>query len=123
MIAGSYFQAMPAAKHSRPPSARARRSLLPPKHFEIVARRLRVLGVPSRLRILDALMSGALGMGELAAATGLEQSNLSRQVTELEREGCVARIRRGREVLVEIADPTLRALCALVCRAIEERAR
>jgi len=67
-------------------------------------------------------------MAELAEATGLQQSNLSRQVTELERAGCVARERVGREVKVQIADPTLAKLCELVCgslqrQADEERAR
>ena len=68
------------------------------EHLEAAARRFRTLGVPSRLRILSALMDGPLGMAELESATGLEQSNLSRQVTELEREGCVARLRTGRTV-------------------------
>ena len=94
---------------------------LPEDMVDAVAQRFRVLGVPSRLRILSSLMGGALGMTELGAATGLEQSNLSRQVTELEREGCVARRRRGRSVEVEIADPSLRELCGLVCGALVEQ--
>lgn len=93
---------------------------LPEEHLEAAARRFRTLGVPSRLRILKQLMGGPQGMTELQEATGLEQSNLSRQVTELEREGCVARIRRGRSVGVEIADPTLRELCALVCGSLAD---
>jgi hypothetical protein len=49
-------------------------------------------------------------------------------VTELERAGCVARVRDGREVTVQIADPMLAKLCELVCGALqrqanEERAR
>lgn len=92
---------------------------LPEHLLEAVARRFRALGVPSRLRILNALMNGPLGMGDLEDATGLEQSNLSRQVTELEREGCVTRTRAGRTVEVEIADPSLHALCKLVCGALE----
>lgn len=96
--------------------------------LELVAARFRALAVPSRLRVLNALMAKALSMNELAAATGLQQSNLSRQVTELERAGCVARERQGREVVVAIADPTLRQLCELVCgsllaQAEAERAR
>jgi len=96
--------------------------------LELVAARFRALAVPSRLRVLNALMEGALSMAELAEATGLQQSNLSRQVTELERAGCVARERVGREVKVQIADPTLAKLCELVCgslqrQADEERAR
>ena len=90
--------------------------------LQAVARRFRALGVPSRLRVLDALMAGPLAMGELAEATGLSQSNLSRQVTELELEGCVARERQGREVEVRISDPTLQQLCELVCGAIARKA-
>jgi ArsR family transcriptional regulator len=92
---------------------------LPEHLLEDVARRFRTLGVPSRLRILNTLMEGRLGMAELERVTGLEQSNLSRQVTELERAGCVARCRDGRTVAVEITDPTLAKLCALVCGALD----
>lgn len=90
--------------------------------LEAVARRFRALGSPSRLRILNALMDGGLTVGELVAATGLEQSNLSRQVAELEREDCVTRSREGRHVRVEIADETLYALCDLVCGALRDQA-
>lgn len=86
-----------------------------------VAARFRALSEPSRLRVLNALMDGPRGMGELMELTGLQQSNLSRQVTELERAGCVARERRGREVVVLIADPTLSALCELVCGALRKQ--
>ena len=95
---------------------------LPPALLASVAERFRVLGSVSRLQVLSALMDGPLGMAELMAATGLEQSNLSRHVRELERAGCVARRRSGRSVAVEISDPTLMALCDLVCGALRERA-
>jgi DNA-binding transcriptional ArsR family regulator len=87
-----------------------------------VAARFRLLGAPSRLGILNALMGGPLGMAALARATGLEESNLSRQVAELERGGCVRRTRRGRSVEVEISDPSLKALCEVVCGALRTRA-
>ena len=103
-----------------PKKTKQKQNALPEEQLEAIARRFRALGVPSRLRILNQLMGGPLGMTELVEATGLEQSNLSRQVTELEREGCVARIRQGRSVTVEIADPTLRELCALVCGALTD---
>jgi len=100
--------------------AKADGKALPEEILDAVARRFRTLGVPSRLRILNLLMGGPVGMAELGEASGLEQSNLSRQVTELEREGCVARRRVGRTVQVEIADHTLRDLCGLVCGALSE---
>jgi len=95
---------------------------LPEELLEGVARRFRALGVPSRLRILNVLMGGPQSMSALEEHTGLEQSNLSRQVTELERAGCVVRARAGRTVEVEISDPTLRELCELVCGALEDEA-
>lgn len=95
---------------------------MPAAFLDAVARRFRVLGVPSRLRILNALMGGPRWMTELEEATGLEQSNLSRQVTELEREGCVRRERVGREVEVRIADDSLYELCELVCGALTRQA-
>ncbi len=108
--------ASPTRKH-RPPG-----EPLPEALLEAAAERFRTLGVPSRLRILSALMEGPFGLSELQRRTGLEQSNLSRQVTELERGGCVVRRRSGRTVEVEICDPTLRELCDLVCGALAERA-
>ena len=102
--------------------ARKKKKPTLPEHLlEAVAQRFRTLGVPSRLRILNALMSGPMGMSELEDSTGLEQSNLSRQVTELEREGCVERRRSGREVEVELVDESLPELCDLVCGALAEK--
>lgn len=111
----SYIQGVASRKNPA-------RTPLSETQLEEVARRFRTLGVPSRLRVLDALMAGPLSMTDLAEATGLTQSNLSRQVTELEQAGCVERTRLGREVEVSISDPSLRRLCELVCGALEERA-
>ena len=89
--------------------------------LEAVARRFRALAVPSRLRIVNALMNGPLAMAELADETGLAPSNLSRQITELELVGCVLRERSGRDVTVHIADPTLHQLCELVCGSLAKQ--
>jgi DNA-binding transcriptional ArsR family regulator len=105
--------------HSLPSSSPA----LPDSLLERVAARFRALGSPSRLRILSALMEGPLLMADLGQATGLEASNLSRHVLGLEQDGCVARERLGREVRVRIADPSLPALCDLVCGAVLDNAR
>ena len=104
------------------PTPASAKGPLPPALLTSVADRFRALGSASRLQVLNALMGGPLGMADLIAATGLEQSNLSRHVRELERAGCVARRRSGRTVEVEISDPTLMALCDLVCGALRDRA-
>jgi DNA-binding transcriptional ArsR family regulator len=106
-----------AERRGNPGSALA--SLLPPEVLELVAGRFRVLSSPSRLRILDALMQGSRSMGELSELTGLEQSNLSRHVATLERDGCVARRREGLQVYVDVVDPSLKPLCELVCGGLK----
>ena len=95
---------------------------LPPALLDQVAARFRALGAPSRLRILDALMEGPLQVADLATATGLRPSNLSRHIQALESAGCVLRERVGRSVRVAIADPSLHALCELVCGALRDQA-
>lgn len=86
---------------------------LPGELLDAVAARFRLLGAPSRLKILQAVLRGPRTMTELQAATGLEQSNLSRRVGELEAGGLVHRRRRGRQVIVEAADGPFEELCAL----------
>ena len=103
-------------------SAAARHPVLPAAVLEVVAARFRLLGAASRLSIVNAVMNGPLTMSQLEAATGLEQSNLSRRVSELEQGGCVRRCRDGRHLVVEIADPALGRLCALVCGSLEAQA-
>jgi DNA-binding transcriptional ArsR family regulator len=100
------------------PSSSAAHTLLPPEALEEVAARFLVLSSASRLRILNALMQGPLSVGQLVAATGLEQSNLSRHVTALEQGGCVARRREGQRVIVDVVDPSLKPLCQVVCGSL-----
>ena len=93
---------------------------LPDQVLDAVAARFRLLGATSRLRILNALLDGPRTMGELQESTGLEQSNLSRRVSELEAGGCLRRRRDGRRVIVEVTDETLNELCSLVCDSLKE---
>ena len=92
---------------------------MPDAVLERVAARFRVLGATSRLKILNALMGGEMTVGDLLERTGLEASNLSRHLAALEKGGCVHRSRKGREVVVGICDPSLRALCDTVCGSLK----
>jgi len=88
---------------------------LPPELIELVARRFHVLGSASRIRVVDSLMNGPLGISEIVEVTGLEQSNLSRHLKDLEQGGWVKKTRDGNSVMVEVADDTLFQICELVC--------
>ena len=87
--------------------------------IEGAARLLAVLGEPSRLKILRVLWEAPRSVGEIVEATGLKQSNVSRQLGLLHGAGIVARTPQGTRVLYEIALPVVRDLCGLVCEGAQ----
>ena len=95
-----------------------RRPLSGPE-LELVARRFAVLADPLRLRLVHALFTGEHSVGELVAATGGSQTNVSRDLALLTQARVVARRKQGVRALYSITDPTIFALCELVCTSLE----
>ncbi|MBW2274959.1 MAG: winged helix-turn-helix transcriptional regulator [Deltaproteobacteria bacterium] len=89
--------------------------------LEMVAARFRALGDPSRLRLLNLLMQGARSVQELVDESGLTQTNVSRHLGLLRREGVVTRSREGNRALYRIADPSIAKLCNTVCGGLSDR--
>lgn len=79
--------------------------------LEQVARRLRALGEPGRLRIVCALSGGEMSVAGLAAALALPRATLSRQLAVLHEAGVTQRRRVGANVVYRVADQTLLGLC------------
>jgi DNA-binding transcriptional ArsR family regulator len=94
---------------------------LPDPLVELIAHRFRVLGEPARIKLLDALRSGPAPVGELAGRLGLSQQNTSKHLGVLAAAGIVERARAGNSVVYAISDPTVFALCELVCDALRDR--
>lgn len=88
-----------------------------------VASRFRVLAVPARLQVLQALRGGPCHVSALVDATGLRQANLSKHLAVLRAHALVAPVRRGRFVEYGIADPGVLALCDAVCGQVARTAR
>ena len=88
---------------------------LPDPLIELVARRFRVIGEPMRIRLLDHLRRGELSVGELADTLGASQQNVSKHLGVLHEAGMVERRKAGTRVVYGIADPTVFALCEIVC--------
>lgn len=86
-----------------------------------VAHRFRVLGEPTRIRLLDALRTGPAGVGALAARLGLSQQNTSKHLGVLAGAGLVTRSRAGNNAVYAISDPTVFTLCEVVCDAMRDR--
>lgn len=89
--------------------------------IELVAARFRVLGEPSRLRLLQSLRKSELNVSELVEATGLTQANASRHLQALAEAGIVGRRREGATVIYFIADPGIFDLCEIVCGSLQRR--
>jgi DNA-binding transcriptional ArsR family regulator len=60
-------------------------------------------------------------VSELAEACGYTAANMSRHLAVLMQQGFVKREGRGTSVYYQIADPTIYALCDLVCDRIAQQ--
>ncbi len=87
--------------------------------LELIAARFRVLGEPSRLKLIRALEQGEKSVTELMAATGLTQANTSRHLQSLTQAGVLGRRKEGLSVIYFIADPGIFELCHHVCGSIQ----
>jgi DNA-binding transcriptional ArsR family regulator len=90
-----------------------------PEVLEHVAARFKVLSEPLRLLILQQLDTGKLSVGELAAAVGSTQPNVSKHLKILQDEGLIARRKDGNAVYYSIADPSVFELCDVVCGSLK----
>lgn len=95
--------------------------LVPPDLLDAAAARFRLLGDPTRLRLLRALYDAEeRTVQELANATDQSHANTSKHLRQLAEAGVVVGRRDGLHVHYRITDPTLRRLCDLVCDALGE---
>ena len=75
------------------------------EYLDRVARMLKLLAHPHRLKIVEALdVSGALPVYELMTRLGLAQAPTSQHLNLMRRAGLVEAERRGREIWYDIAD-------------------
>ena len=87
----------------------------------LVAARFRALADPSRLHLLATLMGGERSVQALVEATALSQTNVSRHLGVLRREGIVARRREGNRAVYRIVDASVVQLCQLACGGLTGR--
>jgi len=82
--------------------------------LEKVAEQFRLLGEPRRLRILQAICQKPLTVGEIVAATGATQSNISRHLSLMAAAGIIKRQKVGLFVYYGMSNPLTMKLCELV---------
>jgi len=88
---------------------------LPDEALAQVAAYFQALSEPTRLRMLNLLRQQERSVGELAQLCGYSAANVSRHLALLQQRGLVVRESRGNSAIYSIADPSVYALCDLVC--------
>lgn len=94
---------------------------IPAELAEVIAQRLRVIGDPTRIRLLDSLRVGERSVGELAELLGTSQQNASKHLGVLLQAGIVGRRKDGTTSRYAIADESVFALCEQICGALQSQ--
>ena len=101
---------------------RARAELVAPSTANVLAETFRLLGDPTRVRMLDALASGELCVCDLAALLGHTVSAVSHQLRLLRGVRLVRARRDGRMVFYSLDDHHIIGLLSQARRHVEEDA-
>lgn len=111
MINGS----APATQHDSPATEGAGAGLLAPagEQAPVVAKFFRALGDPTRLRLLEFLLTGEHTVSECVAAVGLSQGRVSAHLACLADCGYVSARREGRFSHYRVSDPRVIDLIVL----------
>ncbi len=94
---------------------------VPVELAEVIAQRFRVIGDPTRIRMLDALRQEELSVGQLAELLETSQQNASKHLGTLLQAGIVSRRKVGTTALYAIADDSVFALCEQICGALQSQ--
>lgn len=97
-----------------------RQVLIADASAEMLAETFRVLGDPTRVRLLDALSHGELCVCDLAMLTGLSESATSHQLRLLRALRLVRPRRAGRMVFYSLDDRHIMSLFQQGLRHVEE---
>ena len=100
--------------------ARLREALISDSSAESLAETFRVLGEPTRVRMLDALSHGELCVCDLATLAGLTESATSHQLRLLRALRLVRARRAGRMVFYALDDRHIMTLFRQGLRHVEE---
>ena len=104
-------------------SAARRALLMAPRTVEALADTFRVLGDPTRVRILDALSRSELCVGDLASQLGVTESAVSHQLRLLRNIRIVRSRREGRMIFYALDDKHVLALFRQGLRHVQEAGR
>jgi ArsR family transcriptional regulator len=104
-------------------AAERKSAMMHPRTVEALADTFRVLGDPTRVRILDALSGGELCVCDIASLVGISESAVSHQLRLLRGMRLVRPRRAGRLVFYAVDDQHILELLAQALTHVEELRR
>ncbi len=108
---------MPASPE-KAPTDMALQHPLSDEVVELIARRLRVIADPTRIKLLDRLRATEATVQELTDAVGSTQQNVSKHLGVLADAGIVARRRQGSFMRYRVVDESVYRLCEEICGSV-----
>ena len=90
--------------------------------LERIALRLKAMGNPFRLRILQALHEGEMSVTHILARVGGSQANVSKHLNVLRGADLVTSRREGVSVFYRISDASVFSICETVCDSLLHQA-
>ena len=97
--------------------------IIEPNVLELQAKLFRGFADLSRLSILEALKDGPCAVGEIVAATGLSQPNISNHLRCLSECGLVTGERQGRFIYYKLSDVRIASLLEVAEQLLETSLR
>src|SRR3569833_1848728 len=112
---------MAEKRPKRPPKVSKSLTKLDDRALQKVAAYFKLLSEPTRLKVLNILRNGEHYVGERCEVRGCSHANISKHLGQLAQAGVVVREVRGNAAYYTIADPSIYALCDLVCGIVAGR--
>ena len=103
------------------PSAEQCLTALSPEAIGMIATRFRILSMPLRVRLVQALQDGEKTVSELVDAAPASQPNVSKHLRLMQGAGIVGRRMEGNLAFYFITDESVFDLCNAVCASIGDR--
>lgn len=90
-------------------------------HLTVIAETYRLLGDPTRLKVVLTCLEGPIAVGDIARATGASQSLVSHHLRLLRAARLVRGTRRNKQVFYEAADAHIaNMLTDMIAHAMED---
>lgn len=120
LVSTAVEEACEAPHLDRTGSEARRQLMMAPRTVSALAETFRVLGDPTRVRILDALAAGELCVCDIAALAGISESAVSHQLRLLRGMRLVRPRRAGRQVFYCVDDHHILELLKQALTHVEE---